>query len=448
MKLDAYPKYRSSGIEWLGEVPEHWEAKAIKWVSPVRRGASPRPIDDPSYFDEEGTYAWVRISDVSAASMYLYDTTQYLSELGKAFSVPMEPGSLFLSIAGSVGKPCITKIKCCIHDGFVYFPNWNADSRFLYYLFESGELYGGLGKLGTQLNLNTDTVGGIVVGFPPTTEQHSIADFLDREISKIDVLVARKQTLIERLKEKRTALIARSVTRGLPPDAARAARLDPHPKLKPSGFEWLGEVPEHWEVKRLRFISPHITVGIVVEPSKYYEDQGVPCLRSLNVQPNALNDRNLVYISRESNHLLSKSILRRGDLVAVRSGQPGTTAVVDDRFDGANCIDLIIIRKPPNGSSTFFSYFLNSIPAQTQFMGGAGGAIQQHFNIGTASDLILVEPSPDEQHAIADFLDLETTKIDDMAANVETAIKRLREYRSALITAAVTGKIDVREATE
>lgn len=217
-----------------------------------------------------------------------------------------------------------------------------------------------------------------------------------------------------------------------------------YPEYKPSGIEWLGEVPEHWVPKRLRFISPHITVGIVVEPSKYYEDEGVPCLRSLNVRPNALLDRNLVYISTESHRLLSKSMVRKGDLVAVRSGQPGTTAVVNDLFDGANCIDLIIIRQPSHGVPAYFSYFLNSLPAQAQFTGGSGGAIQQHFNITTASDLWLVEPPPNEQAAIADLLDRETGTIDGMVDKVETAILWLQEYRTALITAAVTGKVDVR----
>lgn len=210
--LDPHPKRKPTGIEWLGAVPEHWNIKAVKRESPVKRGASPRPIDDPIYFDQEGTHAWVRISDVSAAGMYLFKTTQYLSELGRSFSVSLEPGSLFLSIAGSIGKSCITRIKCCIHDGFVYFPNWSGDSRFLYYLFESGELYGGLGKLGTQLNLNTDTVGSIVVGIPPISEQKAISNFLDRQTGKIDALATKIETTIERLQEYRASLIAAAVS--------------------------------------------------------------------------------------------------------------------------------------------------------------------------------------------------------------------------------------------
>ena len=139
MKWPPYPAYKPSGVEWLGDVPEGWGVKSIKRLTVVQRGASPRPIDNEIYFDDTGEYSWVRISDVTTAGMYLTFTTQRLSELGKSLSVPLEPGTLFLSIAGSVGKPCITKIRCCIHDGFVYFPHWKGEARFLYYLFASGE---------------------------------------------------------------------------------------------------------------------------------------------------------------------------------------------------------------------------------------------------------------------------------------------------------------------
>lgn len=210
--LDPYPRFKSTGVDWLGEVPQHWRVKALKWESAVLRGASPRPIDDPVYFDDAGEYAWVRISDVTATGMYLTGTAQRLSELGTALSVRLQPGAFFLSIAGSVGKPCITAISCCIHDGFVYLPHWGGDVRFLYYIFASGEPYKGLGKLGTQLNLNTDTVGSIVVGLPPIAEQRAIADYLDRETAKIDAMVAKVEQAIERLQEYRAALITAAVT--------------------------------------------------------------------------------------------------------------------------------------------------------------------------------------------------------------------------------------------
>lgn len=145
--LDPNVKMKDSGVEWLGEVPEHWDVKAIRWLSPVQRGASPRPIDDPKYFDDDGEYGWVRIEDVTASNGFLEETKQQLSTLGSSLSVKLNPGALFLSIAGSVGKPCITRIKACIHDGFVYFPLLAVDPMWLVRIFESRSPFVGLGKL-------------------------------------------------------------------------------------------------------------------------------------------------------------------------------------------------------------------------------------------------------------------------------------------------------------
>lgn len=210
--LNPAAPMKKSGVEWLGDVPAHWEVLSIKRLSQVKRGASPRPIDNPDYFDDDGEYAWVRIADVTASNMYLLETTQRLSDLGKSFSVPLQPNSLFLSIAGSVGKPIITKIKACIHDGFVYFPEYKNNIKFLYYIFCSGQPYLGLGKMGTQLNLNTDTVGAIKIALPTKEEQDNIADYLDQETAKIDRLCETVNQTIGRLKEYRTALITQAVT--------------------------------------------------------------------------------------------------------------------------------------------------------------------------------------------------------------------------------------------
>jgi type I restriction enzyme S subunit len=243
-KYKAHPRYQSSGEEWLGEVPSTWKVLQLKHLSVVKRGASPRPIDDPKYFSEDGEYAWTRIADVSASETFLIKSTQRLSRLGSSLSVKLQPGELFLSIAGSVGKPCITKIKACIHDGFVYFPELKTPPKFLFYIFAGEQAYKGLGKFGTQLNLNTDTVGSIKVGLPPLPEQIQIARFLDHETGKIDLLIEKQQELIALLKEKRQAVISHAVTKGLSPQAP----------LKDSGIEWLGQVPEHWEVKPLKHI--------------------------------------------------------------------------------------------------------------------------------------------------------------------------------------------------
>lgn len=210
--LDSNISMKESGIGWIGKIPAHWEIKKIKWLSPVQRGASPRPIDDEKYFDDEGEYAWVRIADVSASDGTLRETTQQLSELGSSLSVKIEPSELFISIAGTVGKPCITKIKACIHDGFVYFPKLTINPKWLYRIFEAGFCYGGLGKMGTQLNLNTETIGAISVGLPPEKEMEKILHAVDIEVHEFDSLLHQAVDAIDLLIERRSALISASVT--------------------------------------------------------------------------------------------------------------------------------------------------------------------------------------------------------------------------------------------
>ena len=212
MDYKTYEQYINSNIEWIGKIPLQWECRKLNTLSSVSRGASPRPIDDPIYFDENGEYSWVRISDVTSSKKYLNETTEKLSILGKSLSVPIEPGNIFVSIAATVGKPIIANIKCCIHDGFVYFKNLSLNDEYLFYIFAGGEAYKGLGKLGTQLNLNTETIGRIYVPVPPKHEQKQIIKYLDYEIDKLDNTISKIQENILLLNEYKTSLINHVVT--------------------------------------------------------------------------------------------------------------------------------------------------------------------------------------------------------------------------------------------
>lgn len=215
----------SARSEWIGQVPSHWSVKKIKWITPVLRGASPRPIDDPKYFDENGDYAWVRIADVSASNGVLTSTLQRLSELGASLSVKREPGAMFLSIAGTVGKPCIAGIKCCIHDGFVWFPAISKDTirDWLFNIFEAGLPYAGLGKMGTQLNLNTDTVGNIDIPMPPDAELVEILNAMSKAKSANYLLQQHALKHIALLREYRSSLISATVTGQLEIDKFKMA---------------------------------------------------------------------------------------------------------------------------------------------------------------------------------------------------------------------------------
>ena len=210
--LNPDATFSESGVDWIGKIPSHWEVRRIKTLSRVKRGASPRPIEDPKYFDENGRYSWVRIADVTASDKYLTKTDQTLSTLGSSLSVKRHPGDIFISIAGTVGKPIITKIDCCIHDGFVWFPNLKFSSELLYYIFKSGRPYLGLGKMGTQLNLNTETIGNIRIPVPPESEQQQIVDLVEAMLRPIDSAISKARREIELLQELKQTTITEAVT--------------------------------------------------------------------------------------------------------------------------------------------------------------------------------------------------------------------------------------------
>lgn len=210
--LNPNVEMKDSGVEWIGEIPSGWEVVKLKRLTKVKRGSSPRPIDDPKYFDELGEYKWVRISDVSKSDRYLLETTETLSELGSSLSTKIYPNQLFLSIAGSVGKPMISKVKCCIHDGFVWFDGLKYNSEYLFYIFLLGSCFSGLGKMGTQLNLNTDTVGDIFIPLIDFELQSQIVSYLDEHTELIDKTISIEEKRIELLKEYRQSLISEVVT--------------------------------------------------------------------------------------------------------------------------------------------------------------------------------------------------------------------------------------------
>lgn len=425
MTLKPYAKYKDSGVEWLGKVPEHWDVKAIKWASAVQRGASPRPIDDPKYFDDDGEYAWVRIADVTASSEYLEKTEQRLSALGSSLSVKMNPDSLFLSIAGTVGKPCISKIKCCIHDGFVYFPLWNGSTKFLYYIFASGEPYKGLGKMGTQLNLNTDTVGGIVIGLPDLTEQTAIATYLDQETARIDELITYKTRFIELLKEKRSALITHAVTKGLNPNA----------KMKDSGVEWLGRVPEHWEVKSVYSIAT-VRNGHPFA-SELFKSDGVESDRLIRIRD--ISGDNDAVFTEES--CPANANISNGDVLIGMDGEFNVhrwmrgPAKLNQRMCAIS------------GQTEEVTQFLSRcLPINLQVINDLAYATTvKHLSSYELLHTRIAVPQKDELAIINAYLDQETARIDELVQLTEQSISLIKERRSALITAAVTGKIDVSE---
>ncbi len=418
--MERYDRYKDSGVEWLGEIPAHWEVKRIKRLSMVKRGASPRPIADQKYFDINGEWAWVRIADVSASERYLVKTTQTLSELGSSLSVKMLPNTIFLSIAGTVGKPIITKIKCCIHDGFVYFPELKLNPEFIYYIFSTGQPYQGLGKLGTQLNLNTDTVGEIYLPIPKPDEINAIAHYLDRKTAEIDSLIAKKEQLLKLYEEEKTALINQAVTKGLPAEASAQAGINPNVPMKDSGIEWLGEIPAHWEVKKLKYVC-ELSSGNNLTSESIKENGNYPVYGG-----NGLRGFYSEYTHNGEYVLVG----RQGALC-------GNINYAKNKFWATE--HAIVASPITNYETVWLGELLRAMNLNQYSIAAA----QPGLAVDIIKNLFIPFPSIKEQTAIVSYIEQETARINAKAEKTKKLIELLKEYKTALISEVVTGKVKI-----
>lgn len=438
----SYPEYKDSGVEWLGEIPAGWEVKRLKRVASFRGGGTPAK-ENLAYW--VGGIPWVSPKDMKVAVVEetedritdeaVRESATRLIPAG-AVLIVVRSGILAHSIPVAIAGREVTLNQ----DLKAVIPGTELQGRYLMYLVAGMQrefLMAWKKEGATVESLELDLITSTPTPLPSLEEQRAIAAFLDRETARIDALVTKKERLIELLQEQRTALTTRAVTKGL----------DPNVPMKDSGVEWLGEIPAHWEVKRLKNIVPAITVGIVVTPAKYYVYEGVPCLRSLNITRGHVDMEHMVFISAAANELHRKSKIYEGDVLVVRTGRAGAAVVVPRKLDGANCIDLLIVRRSSALDSRFLYYFINSPATSGQVEVSSVGAIQEHYNTGTLAQLLVTAMPRNEQCMIAAFLDRETVRIDAMVAKIRDAVARLKELRIALISAAVTGKIDVREET-
>lgn len=454
VKQSAYPEYKPSGVEWLAEVPVHWDVTRLKVAATYRvSNVDKVPADDETPV-RLCNYTDVYYHDYICPEMDLMEATATPQEINR---FGLQKGDILITKDSEhwsdIANPALVvksapNLVCGYHLAIIRPNTKSLVGKFLLRAFQSSivnQQYQVAATGVTRYGLPNSSIGEAWIPLPSLEEQQVISDFLDRETAKIDTLVAKKRTLIERLKEQTTALISHTVTRGLPPDAARAVGLNPQSKLKPTGIKWLRDVPEHWEVKRLRQISDVITVGVVVNPSSYVAPTGVPFLLGGNVREFHIDatksKRCPVHVS---NGPLLKSRLTAGDVVVVRVGYPGVAAVVPKDLEGANCASMMIVRRHKRFASQWLAYAFNSQPGRDQIDLVQYGAAQKQFNVSHAVDFTFAFPPLSEQRAIAEFLDHETGKIGSLVRTIETAIERLHEYRASLITAAVTGKFDAK----
>jgi type I restriction enzyme, S subunit len=405
MTLKPYPAYKPSGVEWLGDVPEHWGMKRLKMAAQL--------TDKKVEADEDNPVPYIGLENIESWTGRLLPINPDVVPTGTANAFKAGH-TLFGKLRPYLAKACNPDFDGLCSTELLVLNGVEFDRDSLRYALLSD----GFIRLvdsstyGSKMpRASWDFIGNCVLPIAPPAEQRAIADFLDRETGKIDRLVAKKRELIAKLKEERAALISRTVTRGLNPDA----------KMKPSGVEWLGDVPEGWDVKKLRHLSL-LKSGESITASDIDSEGEYPVYGG-----NGLRGFTSSY-SHEGHHVL---IGRQGALC-------GNVNYANGKFWASE--HAVVVRPFVSFEPIWMGELLRAMNLNQYSVSAA----QPGLSVDTISALKIPVPPLPEQRAIADFLDRETSKIDRLAAKVEKAIARLQEYRAALITAAVTGKIDVR----
>jgi restriction endonuclease S subunit len=429
-RFNRYPAYKDSGVEWLGEIPAHWEVKRLKYVAPARISKLDVKLDDAVYVGLEHVESWT-------GRLLLENQPETVDSVVGSFRAGDVLFGKLRPYLAKVARPDFDGV--CTSEILPLRPVPECSQSYLMYELLNAPYIRWLDSLtyGTKMpRVSPDQVASSFVGLPPLPEQRAIAAFLDRETARIDALVAKKERLIALLQEQRTALITRAVTKGL----------DPTVPMKDSGVEWLGEIPAHWEVKRLKFL--------LAEPLKYganeaaeLDDPDLPRYVRITDIDESDSLRNDTFKSLPVD-VAGEYLLREGDLLFARSGATAGKTFLYRRSWGTCAYAGYLIRArldTTRAYAEFVRYFTASSSYWQWLSAAFIQATIQNVSAEKYASLVMTQPPYPDQRAIAAFLDRETTRIDALVAKVREAIDRLTELRTALISAAVTGKIDVRE---
>ena len=425
--LRRYAEYKDSGVPWIGEIPKEWNIVKLKRLCRIKRGASPRPIDDPIYFDEEGKRYWVRISDVTRSTKYLTECEQRLSPLGIENSVKIGVGDLFISICASVGKPCISQVEACIHDGFVLLDRLPAEYKnYIYYIFELETPCLGLGKIGTQLNLNSETIGNIEIPLHDTIGL--IAAYLDRRTAEVDNLIVDHQRLIELLEFRKRQIIANAVTHGL----------DKTVLCQDSGIEYIGAIPKTWELLPLFSVAKENNI----------RNDKMTCNNLLSLSYGKIVPKDidtnfgLLPTNFEGYQIVNAgyTVLRLTDLQndkrSLRTGYVEETGIITSAYMGLIPGERL--------DSKYFNYLLYAYDLLKVYY-ALGSGLRQTLNFSDMKRLpVLIPPLPEQKEIVA-YINGKTAEIDVLITDITEQISNLEKYRKIIINDAVTGKIKVTE---
>lgn len=423
-RYKPYPKYKDSGVEWLGEVPEGWEPIRFKHT----------------FFEKKKTLnANLDAGQISFGNVIFKDNDKITEETKESYQEVLNGeflvNPLNLNYDLKSLRTALSEINCVVSTGYIVLKTIENEKKYLRWLLYQFDIahMKTLGA-GVRQTVNFADIGNCYYFKPSEKEQIAIASFIDRETAKIDELIAKQERMIELLGEKRQALISHAVTKGL----------DPSVKMKDSGVEWLGEVPEHWVVNSLKHVSK-ITLGKMLTAT----DDGNMFLKSY------LRAKNIQWFNVETNDInemwftkseLSSLRLQKDDLLVSEGGEVGRTCIWNNELDECYIQNSVNRVRILDGYPKYFLYQFFAAGKYGYFDAIVNRISIAHLTKEKLGDAKFVFAPFAEQQAIADYLDTQTSKIDTLIQKAKQAIELLKERRTALISAAVTGKIDVRDA--
>ena len=439
-RFRRYPDYKDPGIKWLQRIPAIWKVQPVKHLASFSTGWTP-PTGREDFYG--GEYPWANISDLGPRILDTTEKTISDAAIRKVRLRMVETGSLLFSFKLSIGTVSIAGVDMYTNEAIAAFgPSTRMDTGYLFWAAPVLIPHNAQDNIYGAPLLNRERIANAKLLCPPRSEQRAIAAFLDRGTAKIDALVAKKEQLIELLREKRTALITRTVTRGL----------DPNVPMKDSGVDWLNEIPSHWETPSLG----HVTVSRCDGPfgsglkSEHYSDSGIRVVRLQNIGWADFINLDAAYLDKAYARRLGDHSVKGADILIAGLGDDGhpvgracvAPVEIEPAMVKADCFRFRLDRQ-----RVLPRYAAFQLSATASAVSGyhATGATRTRMNLTTTARRKIALPPLEEQRAIAIFLGYETAKVDTLVAKVRQAIDHLKEYRTALISAAVTGKIDVRK---
>lgn len=429
----------------LHEVPSHWSEKQLRFVTDLRLSN----VDKKSVEGQEAVrlcnYTDVYYNERISAVMSFMEATATQDQI-RRFS--LQPGDVLLTkdseTADDIAVPSVVTdelpgVLCGYHLA-VARPSTGIFGPFLARALAVSPIRDQLFSAAngvTRFGLGRSDIGIAVVPVPPESEQRAIAAFLDRETARIDALITKRRRLIELFQEERAAVITRATTCGINQDA----------EYVECGVPWLARIPKGWGVMSLARLTTKLTNGYVGPTRDLFVDEGVPYLQSLHIKRNRIKFGDDYFVTPEWSRAHAKSILREGDVLVVQTGDIGQVAHVPKEWAGANCHALIVCSPNPQYiEGQYLAWLLTSKFGEASLLSCQTGALHPHLNCGVIKHMLLPVPPLAEQRAIVNHVTHVVDRIRELETKTEKAIALLSERRAALISAAVTGQIDVREA--